>query len=68
MSEESRQLKLSMTKQREEELRKKIELIQDIKTIQSLRHLPLKEFDPTESSGIRLLCEMSLTEVRQASR
>lgn len=63
VSEESRQLKVQLIKQREEDIQRKIKLIQEIKTIQSLRALPFKDFDPTESSGLGLLCEMSLTEV-----
>ncbi|KAK1125212.1 hypothetical protein K0M31_005585 [Melipona bicolor] len=63
VTEESRQLKTQLMKQREEETQRKIKLIQEIKTIQSLRALPFKDFDPTESSGLGLLCEMSLAEV-----
>ncbi|XP_026666635.1 uncharacterized protein LOC113463863 [Ceratina calcarata] len=63
VSEESRQLRAQLAKQREEETQRKIKLIQEIKTIQSLRALPFKDFDPTESSGLGLLCEMSLAEV-----
>lgn len=63
VTEESRQLKTQLLKQREEETQRKIKLIQEIKTIQSLRALPFKDFDPTESSGLGLLCEMSLAEV-----
>ncbi|XP_078043661.1 uncharacterized protein LOC144473567 [Augochlora pura] len=65
VSEESRQLKAQLAKQREEEIQKKIRLIQEIKTIQSLRTLPYKDFDPTESSGLGLLCEMSLAELKE---
>ncbi|KZC12086.1 hypothetical protein WN55_03167 [Dufourea novaeangliae] len=65
VSQESRQLKAQMMKQREAETRRKIKLIQEIKTIQSLRSLPCKEFDPTESSGLGLLCEMSLAELKE---
>lgn len=67
VSEESRQLKTRLMKQREEDTQRKIKLIQEIKTIQSLRALPLKDFDPTESSGLGLLCEMSLAEVCSVS-
>ncbi|XP_050580635.1 uncharacterized protein LOC126916240 isoform X2 [Bombus affinis] len=66
VTEESRQLKAQLVKQREEETRRKIKLIQEIKTLQSLRALPsIKEFDPTESSGLGLLCEMSLAELKE---
>ncbi|XP_076672983.1 cilia- and flagella-associated protein 99, partial [Andrena cerasifolii] len=65
VSEESRQLKAQLFKQREDETQRKIKMIQEIKTIQSLRALPLKDFDPTETSGLGLLCEMSLAELRE---
>ncbi|XP_060811430.1 uncharacterized protein LOC132904730 isoform X3 [Bombus pascuorum] len=66
VTEESRQLKAQLVKQREEETRRKIKLIQEIKTLQSLRALPsIKDFDPTESSGLGLLCEMSLAELKE---
>nr|XP_033328505.1 LOW QUALITY PROTEIN: uncharacterized protein LOC117221567 [Megalopta genalis] len=65
VSEESGQLKAQLAKQKEEEMQKKIRLIQEIKTIQSLRTLPYKDFDPTESSGLGLLCEMSLAELKE---
>ncbi|XP_024226580.1 uncharacterized protein LOC100743995 isoform X2 [Bombus impatiens] len=66
VTEESRQLKAQLVKQREEETGRKIKLIQEIKTLQSLRALPsIKDFDPTESSGLGLLCEMSLAELKE---
>ncbi|CAK9803558.1 Cilia- and flagella-associated protein 99 [Anthophora plagiata] len=65
VTEESRQLKALLIKQREEETQRKIKMIQEIKMIQSLRALPFKDFDPTESSGLGLLCEMSLAEVKE---
>ncbi|XP_076759012.1 uncharacterized protein LOC143428176 [Xylocopa sonorina] len=65
ISEKSRQLKAELVKRREEETRRKVKLIQEIKTIQSLRQLPFKDFDPTESSGLGLLCEMSLAELKE---
>ncbi|XP_050487260.1 uncharacterized protein LOC126871922 isoform X3 [Bombus huntii] len=66
VTEESRQLKAQLVKQREEETGRKIKLIQKIKTLQSLRALPsIKDFDPTESSGLGLLCEMSLAELKE---
>ncbi|CAL7935335.1 unnamed protein product [Xylocopa violacea] len=65
ISEKSRQLKAQLAKRREEETRRKVKLIQEIKTIQSLRQLPFKDFDPTESSGLGLLCEMSLAELKE---
>ncbi|XP_061933741.1 uncharacterized protein LOC133666504 [Apis cerana] len=63
VTKESRQLKTQLIKQRENEIQRKIKLIQEIRTIQSLRELPFKDFDPTETNGFGLLCEMSLMEV-----
>lgn len=63
INEESRQLKLILTKQKDEDAQRKIDLIQEIKTIQTLSSRKIKNYDPTESSGLGLLCEMSLTEV-----
>ncbi|KAG7211443.1 hypothetical protein KM043_010728 [Ampulex compressa] len=65
IAKESRQLKLELDQHREREIQRKIRLIQEIKTIQALRRLPLKDFDPAESSGLGLLCEMSLTQLKE---
>ncbi|PBC26023.1 hypothetical protein APICC_01497 [Apis cerana cerana] len=58
VTKESRQLKTQLIKQRENEIQRKIKLIQEIRTIQSLRELPFKDFDPTETNGFGLLCEI----------
>lgn len=64
VSEKSRQLKMLLAKQKKEEIQRKGQLIKEIKAIQSLRLATKnKEFDPTETSGLGLLCEMSLVEV-----
>ncbi|XP_046833709.1 uncharacterized protein LOC124430756 [Vespa crabro] len=66
VSEKSRQLKMLLAKQKEEEIRRKGQLIKEIKAIQSLRLATRnKEFDPTETSGLGLLCEMSLAELKE---
>lgn len=53
-----------LAKQKKEEIQRKGQLIKEIKAIQSLRLATKnKEFDPTETSGLGLLCEMSLVEV-----
>ncbi|XP_077257338.1 cilia- and flagella-associated protein 99 [Temnothorax americanus] len=65
---ESRQLKLILSKQKNEDVQKKIHLIQGIKAIQTLRSRQIKSYNPTESSGLGrlgLLCEMSLTELKE---
>ncbi|XP_047363496.1 uncharacterized protein LOC124954504, partial [Vespa velutina] len=66
VSEKSRQLKMLLAKQKAEEIRRKGQLIKEIKAIQSLRLATRnKEFDPTETSGLGLLCEMSLAELKE---
>ncbi|XP_011872343.1 PREDICTED: uncharacterized protein LOC105564525 [Vollenhovia emeryi] len=65
INEESRQLKLILTKQRDEDAQRKIHLIQEIKAIQTMRSRQIKSYNPTESSGLGLLCEMSLTELKE---
>ncbi|KAK2589255.1 hypothetical protein KPH14_007816 [Odynerus spinipes] len=66
VSEESRQLRMLLCKQKEEEMQRKAQLIKEIKEIQTLRLAATqnKEFDPTETSGLGLLCEMSLAELK----
>ncbi|XP_067204259.1 cilia- and flagella-associated protein 99-like isoform X2 [Linepithema humile] len=63
---ESRQLKLILANQKEEEAQRKIHLIQEIKAMQTKRSKArYKNYDPAESSGQGLLCEMSLAELRE---
>jgi hypothetical protein len=65
MIKESRQLKLTLAKQKEEDAQRKIHLIQEIKAMQTMQSKTRsKDYDPAESSGQGLLCEMSLAEVR----
>lgn len=52
-----------MSKQKKEDAKRKIQLLQEIKKNRKKRLFPIKQFDPTESSGLGLLCEMSLAEV-----
>ncbi|KAL6261572.1 hypothetical protein P5V15_006658 [Pogonomyrmex californicus] len=65
ISEESRQLKLILIKQKEEDARRKTHLVQEIKTLQTSRLKQIKSYDPTKSSGLGFLCEMSLTELKE---
>ncbi|XP_031826512.2 uncharacterized protein LOC116424355 [Nomia melanderi] len=65
VSQESRQLRAQMIKQKQKEVQRKIKLIQEIKAIQSLRSFACKVFDPTESRGLGLLCEMSYAELKE---
>ncbi|RLU17735.1 hypothetical protein DMN91_009972 [Ooceraea biroi] len=57
ISEESRRLRLALIKQKEEDARKKIHLIREIKASRTTRP------DPVESSGLGFLCEVSMTEL-----
>ncbi|XP_050310931.1 cilia- and flagella-associated protein 99-like [Anthonomus grandis grandis] len=50
--------------EKKQELQKKTELIQEIRAIHRVR-FNLKEFDPTESSNLGLLCEMSIAELQE---
>ncbi|XP_048508028.1 uncharacterized abhydrolase domain-containing protein DDB_G0269086-like [Athalia rosae] len=64
-AEESRRIKLYLMNQKEEELRRKLQLIKEIKTLQAIQGLHTKEFDPTEKSKLGLMCEMSLAELKE---
>lgn len=63
VAEESRRIKLHLIEKKEEELRRKLQVIREIKTLQTLQGVRSKEFDPNETSGLGLMCEMSLAEV-----
>lgn len=67
INKEYRQLKLILTKQRDEDAQRKVHLIQEIKAIQTLRSKRIKSHDPTKSSDLGFLCEVSLTEVHLIS-
>lgn len=53
--------------EKEKELSKKIELIQELKTIHeiSIRINSKREFDPTETANLGLFCEMSIAELQE---
>lgn len=65
MQQESKELMDKAMKQQREELNRKIELIKDLKELQSLKDLNKKEFDPTETCNLGLLCEMSIAELQE---
>ncbi|XP_024945084.1 uncharacterized protein LOC112494999 isoform X2 [Cephus cinctus] len=69
VTEESRKLRVELCKRKEEDLNRKIRLIQEIKALQSLQSInqlnKIKDFDPTCTSGLGLLCEMSLAELKE---
>ncbi|KFV08486.1 hypothetical protein N339_02715, partial [Pterocles gutturalis] len=65
VSEENRELLRQALEEEEEKLRKRYELIQQIRAIESLPSLRHKFVDLTETGGHGLICEMSVVELRE---
>ncbi|XP_043918828.1 cilia- and flagella-associated protein 99 [Protopterus annectens] len=65
VTEESRELLREALARAEEELCKKLELIRQIQTIESVPVIRHKFVDLTETAGYRLLSEMSIVELRE---
>ncbi|XP_065693115.1 cilia- and flagella-associated protein 99 isoform X1 [Patagioenas fasciata] len=63
--EENRELLRQALEEEEEKLRKRYELIQQIRAIASLPSLRHKFVDLTETGGHGLICEMSIVELRE---
>ncbi|XP_010152784.1 PREDICTED: cilia and flagella associated protein 99, partial [Eurypyga helias] len=63
--EENRELLRQALEEEEEKLRKRYELIQQIRAIESLPSLRHKIVDLTETGGHGLICEMSIVELRE---
>ncbi|XP_068260083.1 cilia- and flagella-associated protein 99 [Nyctibius grandis] len=63
--EENRELLRQALEEEEEKLRKRYELIQQIRAIESLPILRQKYVDLTETGGHGLICEMSIVELRE---
>ncbi|XP_035403342.1 cilia- and flagella-associated protein 99 isoform X1 [Cygnus atratus] len=63
--EENRELLRQALEEEEEKLRKRCELIQQIRAIESLPSLKHKFVDLTETGGHGLICEMSVVELRE---
>ncbi|NXI43791.1 CFA99 protein, partial [Galbula dea] len=63
--EENRELLRQALEEEEEKLRKKYELIQQIRAIESLPSIRHKFVDLTETGGHGLICEMSIVELRE---
>uniref|UniRef100_A0A669PJB6 Cilia and flagella associated protein 99 n=1 Tax=Phasianus colchicus TaxID=9054 RepID=A0A669PJB6_PHACC len=63
--EENRELLRQALEEEEEKLKKKYELIQQIRAIESLPILKQKFVDLTETGGHGLICEMSIVELRE---
>ncbi|NXH10270.1 CFA99 protein, partial [Bucco capensis] len=63
--EENRELLRQALEEEEEKLRKKCELIQQIRALESLPSIRHKTVDLTETGGHGLICEMSIVELRE---
>ncbi|XP_061849206.1 cilia- and flagella-associated protein 99 [Colius striatus] len=63
--EENRELLRQALEEEEEKLRKRYELIQQIRAIESLPNIRHKFVDLTETGGHGLICEMSIVELRE---
>ncbi|KAF1439657.1 Cilia- and flagella-associated protein 99, partial [Spheniscus demersus] len=63
--EENRELLRQALEEEEEKLRKRYELIQQIRAIESLPSVRHKFVDLTETGGHGLICEMSIVELRE---
>ncbi|XP_053556283.1 cilia- and flagella-associated protein 99 [Bombina bombina] len=65
VNEESRELLRQALEEAEEELKKKFELIRQIRAIESVPFIRHKFVDLTETAGHGFSCEMSLVELRE---
>lgn len=65
VEQETRQLLDKALVEKEAELNRKIDIIKELKTLQSFKFLHQKEFDPTETCNLGLLCEMSILELQE---
>ncbi|KAM8938688.1 cilia- and flagella-associated protein 99 [Pelodytes ibericus] len=65
VTEESRELLRQALEDAEEELKKKFELIREIRAIESVPIIRHKFVDLTQTAGHRLNCEMSLVELHE---
>ncbi|XP_068005823.1 cilia- and flagella-associated protein 99 isoform X1 [Melanerpes formicivorus] len=63
--EENRELLRQALEEEEERLRKRYQLIQEIRAIESLPSVRHKVVDLTETGGHGLICEMSIVELRE---
>ncbi|XP_039993513.1 cilia- and flagella-associated protein 99 [Xiphias gladius] len=65
VSEQSQELLRQALEEAHAELSRKFEIILEIRTIESLPHIRVKNFDDTETAGHELLGEMSLAELKE---
>uniref|UniRef100_A0A3B4WYC9 Cilia and flagella associated protein 99 n=1 Tax=Seriola lalandi dorsalis TaxID=1841481 RepID=A0A3B4WYC9_SERLL len=65
VSVQRRELLRQALEEAQAELSRKFEIIREIRTIESLPHFRVKNFDDTETAGHELLGEMSLAELKE---
>ncbi|TRY57918.1 hypothetical protein DNTS_014428 [Danionella cerebrum] len=65
VSEQSRELLSKALEEAQAELRRKMEIIQEIRAFEAVSNIKQKFVDDTEIAGHDLLCEMSLAELRE---
>ncbi|GAA6213576.1 cilia- and flagella-associated protein 99 [Lates japonicus] len=65
VSEQSRELLHQALEEAQAELSRKFEIIREIRAIESLPHVRVRNFDDTETAGHELLGEMSLAELKE---
>ncbi|XP_029349808.1 cilia- and flagella-associated protein 99 [Echeneis naucrates] len=65
VSEQSQKLLRQALEEAQAELSRKFEIICEIRTLESLPHIRVKNFDDTEIAGHELLGEMSLAELKE---
>ncbi|KAG8013378.1 Cilia-and flagella-associated protein 99 [Nibea albiflora] len=65
VSEQSRELLRQALEEAQAELSRRFEIIYEIRAIESLPHIRIRNFDDTETAGHELLGEMSLAELKE---
>ncbi|XP_028251782.1 cilia- and flagella-associated protein 99 [Parambassis ranga] len=65
VSEQSQELLRQALEEAQAELSRKFEIIKEIRTIQSLSHVRVKNFNDTVTAGHALMVEMSLAELKE---
>ncbi|XP_054469248.1 cilia- and flagella-associated protein 99 [Anoplopoma fimbria] len=65
VAEQRRELLRQALEEAQAELSRKFEVIREIRAIESLPHIRVRNFDNTESAGHELLGEMSLVELKE---
>lgn len=65
--DENKKLLDQAFQEKQEQLKQKVKLIQELRALQQIRNLQVytKEFDPTETQNLGLMCEMSITELQE---